>query len=66
MRQRIPYTATMDAKLLAKLDLAKGSVPRSAWVESAVRLGLELVEDMKTMKERYDQASRIRGRPEPR
>ena len=66
MRQRIPYTATMDAKLLAKLDLAKGPVPRSEWVEAAVRFGLELFEDMKQMKERYDQAARAGERHNPK
>jgi hypothetical protein len=56
----------MDAKLLAKLDLAKGPVPRSEWVEAAVRFGLELFEDMKQMKERYDQAAKTRERHNPK
>ncbi len=66
MRQRIPYTATMDAKLLAKLDLAKGPVPRSEFVEAATKLGLEFFENMKKMVEQYDQAAKARERRSPK
>jgi len=52
----------MDAQLLAKLDLAKGPVPRSEMVEAAVRFGLELFEDMKRMAERYAQSAKTRAR----
>ena len=52
----------MDAGVLAKLDLAKGPVPRSEWVEAAIKFGLEFFEDMKKMVERYDQAAKARER----
>jgi hypothetical protein len=66
MRQRPTYTATMDAKLLAKLDLAKGPVPRSEFVEAAIKFGLEFFEDMKRMVERYDRAAKVRERGGPK
>jgi hypothetical protein len=56
----------MDAKLLAKLDLAKGPVPRSEFVEAATKLGLEFFEDMKRMVERYDKAAKARERRSPK
>ncbi len=56
----------MDPQLLAKLDLAKGPVPRSEMVEAAVRFGLELFEDMKSMAERYGQAAKARERRRPK
>ena len=52
----------MDGELLAKLDLAKGPIPRSEWVEAAVRFGLELFEDVKDMAERYGQVAKARER----
>ena len=51
---------------MAKLDLAKGPVPRSEMVEAAVRAGLELFENMKSMAERYAQAARSRERRGPK
>ena len=66
MRQRIRYTATMDPALLAKLDLAKGPVPRSEWVEAAAKFGLEFFENMKRMVERYDQAAKTKERHRPK
>jgi metal-responsive CopG/Arc/MetJ family transcriptional regulator len=56
----------MDPQLLAKLDLAKGPVPRSEMVEAAVRAGLELFENMKSMAERYGQAAKVRERRGPK
>ena len=51
---------------MAKLDLAKGPVPRSEMVEAAVRAGLELFENMKSMAERYGQAAKERERRVPK
>ncbi len=56
----------MDAKLLAKLDLAKGPVPRSEFVEAATKLGLEFFENMKKMVEQYDRAAKARERRGPK
>jgi len=56
----------MDPQLLAKLDLAKGPVLRSEMVEAAVRAGLELFENMKSMAERYTQAAKARERRGPK
>ena len=53
MRERLRYTATMDATLLAKLDLARRSVPRSQLIEEAVRTALEQIENVEKMRERY-------------
>ncbi len=66
LRQKPRCTVTMDPQLLAKLDLAKGPVPRSEMVEAAVRFGLELFEDMKSMAERYAQAAKARERRGPK
>jgi metal-responsive CopG/Arc/MetJ family transcriptional regulator len=62
MRQRPRYTATIDPHLLAKLDLAKGPVPRSDMVEAAVRFTLEFYEDVKRMKETYEKVTKNRYR----
>ena len=43
----------MDPKLLAKLDLARRSVPRSQLIEEAVRTALEEIENVEKMRERY-------------
>jgi len=56
----------MDPALLAKLDLAKGPVPRSEWVEAAAKFGLEFFENMKRMVERYDQAAKTKERHRPK
>ncbi len=53
MRQRERYTATMDPKLLAKLDLAKGRVPRSLMIEEAVKQLLEQLENVEKMRALY-------------
>ena len=62
MRQRPQYTATIDPQLLAKLDLAKGPIPRSDMVEAAVRFALEFYEDVKRMKETYEKVTKNRYR----
>jgi len=62
MRQRPQYTATMDAKLLAKLDLARGRIPRSQMIEEAVKAQLEHVENVSKMKESYAQEPSARER----
>lgn len=43
----------MDAKLLAKLDLARGGVPRSVMIEEAVKPLLEQLENVEKMKALY-------------
>jgi hypothetical protein len=56
----------MDPGLLAKLDLAKGPVPRSKFVEAATKLGLEFFEDMKRTVEQYDRAAKAREKRSPK
>jgi hypothetical protein len=56
----------MDSTLLGKVDLAKGPVPRSEFVEAALKFGLEFFEDMKRMVEEYDQAAKLRERRGPK
>ena len=62
MRQRPQYIATMDAKLLAKLDLARGHIPRSQMIEEAVETQLKHVENVAKMKESYAQEPNARER----
>ena len=62
-RIRVRYTATMDPMTIHLLDHARGPLNRSAMVEIAVQAWLELLESVKAMKERYDNASKTRGTP---
>ncbi len=60
MRQRIRvrYTATMDPITMARLEIERGPLNRSAMVEVAVGAWFEFLDRMKKMKERYDNASK--------
>jgi len=62
-RIRVRYTATMDPMTIHQLDHARGPLNRSAMVEIAVQAWLELLENVKAMKERYDNASKTRRIP---
>lgn len=62
MRHRVRYTATMDPATFARLERESGSVNRSRMIEAAVKVGLELLEEVKGMKERYEQAAKTRER----
>jgi hypothetical protein len=53
----------MDPTILARLELERGPLNRSAMVEVAVRVWLEVLESVKAMKERYDNASKTRRMP---
>jgi len=53
----------MDPMTMHQLDHARGPLNRSAMVEVAVRAWLELLENVKAMKERYERASETRRTP---
>jgi len=53
----------MDPMTIHQLDHERGPLNRSAMVEIAVQAWLELLENVKAMKERYDNASKTRRIP---
>jgi len=53
----------MDPMTIHQLDHERGPLNRSARVEIAVQAWLELLENVKAMKERYDNASKTRRIP---
>ncbi len=62
MRQRIRvrYTVTVDPMIMERLELERGPLNRSAMVEVAVGVWLEILESVRKMKERYENASKTR------
>ena len=60
---RVRYTATMDPIIMARLELERGPLNRSAMVEVAVGAWFAFLDSMKEMKERYDNASKQGRKP---
>jgi hypothetical protein len=63
IRQKPRCTVTLDPQVMAKLDLESGPRNRSAMVEVAVRSWLELLERVRAMKRRYENAAKTRRVP---
>ena len=55
---RVRCTVTMDPIIMARLELERGPLNRSAMVEVAVGAWFEFLDRMTKMKERYDNAAK--------